>query len=635
MVRVIVFSLLLLQCDPCTTLSYCPAGRRYDVRSFPPRCVNCTRIVSNDMHLSPISTQLGMVRDAVKFSPGLPQNRTCGCWRTGNRTVDVYLNASRIVAGFFFGASSQGQWIKEFSVQASDDNVTFLPWGTYIQQNHTSAQTVLFGLPIFASSFKLIITRYVNHYLNGTSFSIAVSALVSDTQPFSCGCPVLQSGECCPYMNMTVKDDKCEWCKDPSHMNVVVVNECGVCKNGTVSRDRRCVPVPPVAAFPRLRLDIGNISISASRTWTMNVIASGHAHAVFLRSVPMSDHPCRTLPTTACLSLVLPTDYLVLYANSSIVHAFLWRVTDGAFVLQMTTSQIESWTVCTGNSGCTGVVGVVYAVGKGFVQVIEQQLQFNLWIVPPPFALMTNSASVAVPLAAEVHVYQHAAFLRMDSATWILNDVVMFQCANHQEWFHVNVFSDPMWMLQLPEAALLDPFCTRFRVRGQVSAQRHVVVAVDRPEAFVYHGKGVQREYAPIQAELGFGLTQGRSPMPGDSERLVTIRATSPLPIRFTEMSVARADGESALLTTFPDYVLNVSHVCAAREFSYVKTWLLRNLDLILDDKHVATVLQTFCAQNGHMLWLVVPAVHAQDRKRAAPFSVLAEFSMCNHVSIS
>jgi len=190
-------------------------------------------------------------------------------------------------------------------------------------------------------------------------------------------------------------------------------------------------------------------------------------------------------------------------------------------------------------------------------------------------------------------------------------------------------------MLQLPEAALVDPFCTRFRVKGQVSAQRHVVVAVDRPGAFVYHREGTRLEYAPIQAELAFGLAQGHNPLPGDSERLVTIRATSLLPIRFVEMSVAKATGESALLTTFPDYVLNVSHVCAASEFSYARTWLLRNLDLILDGNDVAAILRTFCAQDGHILWVVVPSVDAQDRKRAAPFSVSAEFAMCNHVSIS
>ena len=637
MVRAIVFYLLLLQCEQ-RAYAYCPAGKRYDVQSFPPRCVNCSRIVSNEMHLTPISTQLGIMKNAVKFSPGLPQNRTCGCWRTGNRTVDVYLNASRIVAGLFFGASSQLQWVKEFSVQASDDNVSFLPWGMYTQENYTTAQTVLFGLPIRASSFRLNITKYANHYLNETSFGIAIAALSSDTQPFSCGCPVLPSGECCPYMNMTVKDGKCEWCKDPNLLHVVMINECGVCKNGTVEQGRRCVPIAPVASFPPLGLYIGNISISASRTWRINVLASGEAHSMFLRPVSMSDHPCQTVPIATCLHRALPADYVVLYSNRSIVHAFLRGVTQGTFVLEMSSSQIESWTVCSPiSSWCTGVLGVAYTFGDGFVKVIERQVQFKLWIAPPPFAMMTRHATVALPLAAEVHVYQHAAFLRMDAANWMLDSAVSFQCAHQAEWLLVNVLSDPMWMLQLPGGVLLDPWCTRFRIKGRVSAHRDAVVAVDRPEAFVYHGRSVELQHAPIRAELSYGLSRGHAPLPGDSERLITVRATSQVPMRFNGMSVTRATGESEISAEFPDYVLNMTHACAATEIEHVRIWLLRYLDLILDSGDVAGVLRNFCAQafDGHMLWLVVPAVYSQNRKDAAPYAVSLEFAMHHYVSIS
>jgi hypothetical protein len=634
MVRVIVLSLLLLQCGP-RTYAYCPTGKRFDVQSFPPRCMNCSRIVSNEMHLTPISTQLGIMKNAVKFSPGLPQNRTCGCWRTGNRTVDVYLNASTIVAGLFFGVSSQVQWVKEFSVQASNDNVTFLPWGTYTQDNYTTAQTVLFGLPIRASSFRLSITKYANHYLNGSSFGIAVSALSSNTQPFSCGCPVLPSGECCPYMNMTVKDGKCEWCKDPMLLNVVVINECGVCKNGTIERDKRCVPMAPVAGFPPLGLYIGNISISASRTWRINVLASGEAHSMYLRPVSMSDHPCQTIPIATCLDRALPADYVVLYSNRSIVHSYLRGATHGLFVLEMSSSQIQLWTECPQISWCTGVVGVAYTVGEGFVKVIERRVQFNLWIVPPPFATVSKIDSVALPLAAEVHVYQHAAFLRMDATDWMLDGVVSFQCAHQEEWLHVNVLSDPMWMLQLPRGVLADPRCTRFRVKGRVSANRDAVVAVDRPATFVYHERRVELEHAPIRAELSFGLARGRSPLPGDSERLITVRATSEVPMQFNSMSVTRATGESEVATKFQDYVLNMTHACAATEINHVRLWLLRYLDLILDNGDVARVLQNCCVEGGQMMWIVVPAVYSQNRKAAAPFAVSLEFGMYGYVSIS
>ena len=67
-------------------LPWCPPSQRYDVHQFPPRCLDCPlgKISLNPMRLSSIGTKIrSRKKSAVKFSPGLPHNQTCGCWRAG------------------------------------------------------------------------------------------------------------------------------------------------------------------------------------------------------------------------------------------------------------------------------------------------------------------------------------------------------------------------------------------------------------------------------------------------------------------------------------------------------------------------------------------------------------------------
>jgi hypothetical protein len=534
----------------------------------------------------------------------------------------VYLNSSRIVSGFFFGVSSRLQWIREFALEASNDNVTYIPWGVYAPENYTTAQTVLFKLPILASAFRLSVTRYVNHRWNESGFYVAITALVSNTTPFSCGCPVLPNGECCPYMNMTVRGDHCEWCKDPGQLNVVVVNECGVCKSGTVERDRRCVPVLSVATAWPSTLEIGSVTISASRIWTIHMVTSGQVTAMFLRAVAMADHPCRRVPFTTCTEHKLPLDYVVLYSNGDSKHPFL-QVSNTQFIITMSKHQIQSWTNCSQTSQCVGVVGVAYTFGDGFVQVVEKEVHFDLWVVPPPLIVATQVFPVAVPLAAEVHVYPHAAFLRMNATDWMQN--IMFQCGNQDQWVRVNVLSEPMSMLQIPDTALQDPFCTRFRVSGQVSNERSVVVAVDRPKQFIYHNTQIQREHALIQAGLAFGLKWSDRPLAGDSERIITVFTRSQLPVAVQQVSITTGDGATNISTTLPDHALNITHVCAAGEYDRVKNWMFRYLDVILD-QDVKLLLANVCAYDGGVFWFVIPSTHSQNRQRPAPFALSVEF---------
>ena len=105
--------------------------------------------------------------------------------------------------------------------------------------------------------------------------------------------------------------------------------------------------------------------------------------------------------------------------------------------------------------------------------------------------------------------------------------------------------------------------------------------------------------------------------------------------MQFNSMSVTRASGESEVSTKFEDYVLNMTHACAATDIEHVRSWLLRYLDLILDNEDVARLLQNCCMGGEQMMWLVVPAVYSQNRKVAAPFAVSLEFGTHSYVRVS
>ena len=232
--------LLLWWCGLAAALQ-CPPQQRYYVGQFPPRCIDCPAVVPNQMPLVRIEAVV-RARAARKFSPGLPQNQTCGCWRApANQTVGLELNASWIVAGLTF-ASSRGRWLREVAVEASDDNATFIPWGKYAFRNFTDASLALFAQPVRARFFRVTVLRYANHYVNSTAgFPFAAGALASQTQPFGCRCPQLASGECCPFVNMTVRNGTCVWCMDPLDIATVMVDGCGRCRAGTFEHQGRCV----------------------------------------------------------------------------------------------------------------------------------------------------------------------------------------------------------------------------------------------------------------------------------------------------------------------------------------------------------------------------------------------------------
>ena len=110
-----------------------------------------------------------------------------------NQTVVVLNNSLWVVSGFIFN-KNRG-WSKELAIHASGDNVTSMDWGNFTAADFTDASFTLFSLPIRARLFRLTILRYANHYINLiTGYPLSVQALVSQTQTFTCNCPVLSNG---------------------------------------------------------------------------------------------------------------------------------------------------------------------------------------------------------------------------------------------------------------------------------------------------------------------------------------------------------------------------------------------------------------------------------------------------------
>lgn len=621
--------LLMVAFLPHCWSQYCPTGRVYDVASFPPRCLDCASIISNPMNLSLIPTRSLLRKDAVKFGPGFPQNGTCGCWRT-NKVVDVFLNGSQIVSGVYFLRTSRAQWLNEIAVEASNDNTTYIPWGAYSSRNHTTASTVLFKLPIRASALRLTILSYVNHFINSTrGMNITIQALVSKTQPFSCGCPTLPNGQCCPYMNMTVKDGKCEWCKDPSQMYVIMNGVCGVCKPGTMDRGNRCVPSPR-QTIAATTLGIGAVELDKDNTWR---VALDFADAVMVYvvspAVERAAHPCETDHTFRCLSLRPGPPYTLLMSPFDNNPRGDFQFDRGRRWLVMNRDQIRSWTACVRDL-CTGVVGVVYSTGD-FVQVVERRIEYQLSEGIPTFVMATSLPRRVIPSRVEVHTFPDATYMRVDVSTNVTFSRFMFRCVGWTNW---TQFFNATGMIQLPDYALGDPRCTRFGVIGTCANHTHKMeFVVDRPSSVVKHFPLSLMPSFTVRANMSFGAGWRASPLVGDTDRLITLLAasTKPTPAVITRLAVTIHDQDTVVHSSIlPPYVMNMGGVCMRRDFDTALQWLLMQLGMIADMDNNTTMRSLFdrtceAARTQQAFWLVIPFDIYKNRRGVSAYVVSAE----------
>ena len=600
-----VAAVLLLLAARCSQQVFvCPPGQRYDAREFPPRCIDCASIVRNQVNLTLVATNSSVVqREATKFSPGLPQNKTCGCWSIRQPVaVDVRLNASHLVAGLHFPRTSVVQWLAEFDVDVATANGTVLPWGTYAPSNHSAAATVLFHLPVRASALRLTIRRYASH-VNESSVNdshvvnLTIRAVVSSNQPFACACPTLPNGHCCPFLNMSVRNGHCEWCKDPRDLNVVLDDQCGVCRPGTMELGTRCIGRPRPSAAPGL--EIGVVETDGEGTWRVLLAMAPAPASVYVIASRPPQHPCDADRTSACLFApeFAASSYMALtLANSE--HGLL-QFDRGRHWLVTTSAQIRSWAECNATS-CRGYVGAVFSVGAGLVRVVERAVAFGLPVLVPSLVVVTAAAPpVVVPPSAEVH------FRERQYALWVPGlprglSAVRFQCAAVATAWVPTAASwgdDGRTRIDLPDYAIIDTRCARFRIAADAGG-RVVEFAVAQPRAVVDHSQLRQVAGSTIEATLTFGAGGGAAPGVGDTERLCVVAVRSPAARVVADPSVMDACG-------------------SGREAAL--RWLQARLALVVDAGNAVfgALFDRTCASPGRVFWVVPPRPDGGEDRRA------------------
>jgi hypothetical protein len=644
MIRIMLLASLL---SVSTALPYCPSTQRFDVAEFPPRCVDCPRVVPNRVNLAQIKTAVH-TRRAQKFSPGLPQNATCGCWRApANQTIDVSLNASWIVSGLVFNTNTRARWLREILIDASADNVTFINWGSYVSPNHTAAAVTIFNLPISARYFRITVLRYANHLINDTSgFPVSVSALVSQTQPFSCDCPMLSTGQCCPYANMTVRNDTCIWCMDPSQLTTVMVNGCGRCKPGTFEHLGRCL----IKQVP----DTGNrFSItdpaSDGLTWAADIGLASDAQTgvvLFLHTRYSYVHPCTLAPQQRSLDCLLLNTSVgdgqpILIANHEAktqlaqqldiprISLQYLQFDRGRYTLNVTQSAVRNWTACAA-AVCRGAIGALFITwfNDGTFQARAQilPLRFNFGI---PGMITTIGGSQTPALARmELHSFPDRWALRL------IGVQMRGECV-YLQW-DTGAVGRVDYRAEDDFTTIDPPPSQGWSTLRVTECLNRTTLAIHQPAKIVVHQSTVPVKLHGIVVAVQYGFNFSTTPGAGDSEQITFITAKSPQPIRLKSLS-ASAQGFTVMYTTSKGFIIDTSRVldlglACIRPTSVLTDWITRAIAILPDQPPamLEAFVQASCAklitnQVSRAYWMV-PARAPTTRTASNPMTIVAEF---------
>ena len=623
--------LLLAVIMTSATTTNCPLPtQRYDVAEFPPRCIDCPQIVSNQMPLARIATQLAVQRAAVKFSPGLPQNDTCGCWRAANQTVvNVTLNASWIVSGLLWD-NDRGRWLRQVSVRASEDGVVFVGLGNYTYANHTAAAVMLFAAPVRARVFEVSVLRYANHYVNtSTGFALAApTALVSQTQPFTCACPLLANGSCCPYLNMTVRNDTCVWCMDPTQISTVMVDGCGKCRAGTFEYMGRCVYSLPSNA-------INNMRVAAPQSdgvfWTADIDISADPRTVvllYLTSRGAAPHPCLSNQTVACfltpvagfLTVVQPSSWKPAVRQLPPLIAPRYIQFDrGRYTLNMTQPTVREWA-----AACSlGALFITLWHGR-VLQTAALQQPLILKTGIPSLVLSGPGTESLMRAQMELHLFPGNVWMVRVVGATLVGATVRVQWDEGPVLVYGN---SPQYIAIGPPP----PNWSQMRVSDGSTR-----LEIRQPVYPVVHGALDSLEYSGIVVEMKYGLRFSAEPSPGDSEQLIFITARSPLPVRLKSLAASIA-GATVHYTTSkgfisdPTRVVDLTLACITPPVSStLYAWIYSAIQILPDAPLLGDYIQRSCAMvtSGAVTkayWLV-PAV-AAPRSQPLRLEVTAEFA--------
>ena len=641
---------------------YCPPTKRYDVNVFPPRCFDCPRVISNQMQVARIATTLRVQQRSVqKFSPGLPQNQTCGCWRSSsNQTFEIALNSSWIVTGLAFG-SERTRWLKEFDVHASDDNRTFIPWGAFNMSNFTTASLALFSYPIRAKFFRITVHKYNNHYVNSSTgfFLKPVQALVSRDHPFTCGCPMVSSGACCPFINMTVRNDTCVWCMDPGDIMTRMVDGCGKCKKGAFEHAGRCYRT--VKRAPINSLSVGSPN-SDGLEWRVNVNFTTDALSLVTMFVARGGggaglmHPCAAktsseLISTCCLkSIGRDNSSIAMMSNSAMYTPILWNFTppdenygldytsnnsdctiEGpaadppssikqfvqfdrgrqpySYTLSFTEQEIRAWASCNNATGiCIGTIGALFITKVTrpptaffLPQFIQQQLQYNLNV---PSMVCTTSRTLPKQARAEMHYYVAAdTYTVRVLGMELRGDVISYQWVSADaavtEWNEIPN-SLELIILNLPSN---DP---TFNVSSlRIKDATTTTLRIDPPITPVVHGSLMRSTHAGISVDIQYGFGFNTLPSFGDTDQIVIVTAKSTQPTRLKRLvTVTNPGGLTVAYTTSKGFISDTKRVldlgaACYQDNSILSRWLLQAIQL-LDTEGLA--YSQFVERSCHMV---------------------------------
>ena len=653
----------------------CPSNQRYDVTEFPPRCLDCPRVIPNAMDLSLIGTVARARRAPSKFSPGLPQNATCGCWRApADQTVEVALNASWVVSGLLFAGFTRTRWLREIQVNASADNATFIDWGTYTARNFTDAALTVFALPIRARFLRITVLRYVNHRVNESGFPLAISALVSQTEPFDCGCPRLSSGKCCPFVNMTVRNDACVWCMDPTQITTVMVEGCGQCKPGTFEHEGRCIYQRPANANNRLEIE----PLFSPREQPPTTSASWSAHinlrvedeartavVLFLTPDPVFIHPCTRgggnarccLPTPPSqtdgkeeggpIIIVIseearcaPDLAVIQRLKTPNISTQYLQFDRGRYTLNMTPPALHSWARCT-DTVCTGALGALFLTlfddGTFRAQAQMRPLLFqsarsNLMLIPDAASPATAGAKLELHTTTAAKGQQRWAVriagIRLHGdrvyVRWDAQAPLLYPRNGSSDFVEIDP-PPPIWdTLRLTD--------------GPLNA---TTLTIQQPVTVVRHGALTQWQASDIAVRIRYGLGFGKSPQPGDSEQVAFIVATSQRPIRLKRLSVLDDTQPSTAVTyttpkgfvTDPTKALDLVVACTSSTQIELVRWLYQATALLRDDfsnPSMAAFAKASCdeaAAASKAYWMAMPAGRGGGMRTASrPMRVVAEF---------
>jgi hypothetical protein len=430
---------------------------------------------------------------------------------------------------------------------------------------------------------------------------------------------------------MTVKNDKCVWCMDPTQISTIVVDGCGKCKPGTFEYHGKCYSKPQASVVNNFQL---NNPKSNGVYWSIDLNFSTDART--LVSFYLAAHASRACITCEMRGFVPIYSQWTLDNNNRVVPSDIHSISSqylqfdrGRFSLNMTERVIRSWASCPDSKACNGVMVALFVTTfpnstDYRTQQLEQPLKFEMDV--QSLVLSGGGAQPLMLARMELHYFVH-----MDA--WMV-------CLIGTGWTSVHV----QWDQGEPLAAStqFDNFIpvrppptgwTTLRVRNELNSS---TLLLQQPVSVVTHGALDAIQYSGIMVRIQYGLGFANSPSPGDSEQLIFVTARSPQPIRLKSLSTTIQNGAPVLYTTSkgfitdPTRVVDLSLGCLKPTATLIN-WLSNAIAILSDSP--PRQLTAFIAQSCALIrsgaiskgyWLA-PAFSAR-RADVSEIQVVAEF---------